>query len=416
MKRILSALAVFAACVLAAYSILSTWMGFYPYQPDLPPAGFLKALQRDSSNPDPFYRLGVFHQWEIRHIDLPQALHYLKEAINRNPLEQEYWLSLATVFQRMDEPQAAAKALKKAIMISPTGYQGQWAAGNFFLQRGEYEKALPYFSFLLQHYPNQSNLIYEVCRQAVKDPDFLLARLIPQDPFSLSQYLSYQYEIRDKETAKKVWSQREALGYKANRSETLQHVEFLISGGDLSEAYRLFTARMREEGLPVPPAKNLIMNGGFEQEKILGGGFDWRIASVPGAKVSFDQKVAFAGKSSLKIVFDGKENVDFRHVYQFVTLKPDQEYLLSARLKTEAVTTKSGIKLEITGIGGGFHKSSEALTGDNDWQELSLSWHTPKDIRGGIVRLRREKTAKFDRFIAGTVWVDNVQLIEKKSH
>jgi hypothetical protein len=30
-----------------------------------------------------------------------------------------------------------------------------------------------------------------------------------------------------------------------------------------------------------------------------------------------------------------------------------------------------------------------------------------------MIRLRREKTDKFDRFISGSVWLDDVQLQEK---
>ncbi|MDI6754459.1 MAG: carbohydrate binding domain-containing protein [Thermodesulfobacteriota bacterium] len=413
MKRFLWTSSILTIAVLTGFYILSTWRGFYPYRPTLSAEGFLRAIDIDPSNPDPFYRLGVFHQWEIHNIDLKKSLYYLKEAIKRNPLEQEYWLSLAKVFQRMGDAQAAGEALEKSVMVFPTGYQGRWMAGNLLLLQEEYEKAIPHFSYILTHYPNQSGLVYDVWGKVVQDPDFILKRLVPKDPFSLGQYLSYLYETGDRETAKKVWGERVSLGYKADRAETIRHVDFLISRGDLLDAYRIFVGRLREEGLPIPSDKNLLINGGFEKEKVLGGGFDWRIGTVPGAEVSYDHLVSFEGKSSLKIFFTGKENVDYHHLYQFVALKPNQDYLLSAQVKTKTVTTRSGIKLEIAGIGPAFHGASEALTGDNAWRELSVSFRTPRDSQGGVVRLRREKTDKFDRFISGTVWVDNVQLKEK---
>jgi hypothetical protein len=413
MKRILGTFLVLTVCGVAGFYILSAWRGFYPYRPNLSLEGFLRAVQLDSSNPDPFYRLGVFHQWEIHNIDLKKSLRYLGEAIKRNPLEQEYWLSLAKVLQRMGDAEASGKALEKAVMVFPTGYQGRWTAGNLLLLQGEDEKALPHFSYILTHYPNQSSLVYDVWGKVVKDPDYLLENLVPQDSFSLTQYLSYLYDAGDQEMVKKVWKKRASLGYKADRAETIRHVDFLISRGDLSGAYRIFIARFREEKLPTPSDKNLIINGGFEMETILGGGFDWRIGTVPGAEISFDRAESFEGKSSLKISFNGKENVNFHHVYQYVALKPNQEYLLKAHVKTKAVTTKSGIQLEVAGIGPAFHGASEPLTGDNGWKELTISFRTPNQSPGGIVRLRRERTDKFDRFISGTVWVDNVRLLEK---
>jgi hypothetical protein len=114
----------------------------------------------------------------------------------------------------------------------------------------------------------------------------------------------------------------------------------------------------------------------------------------------------------LKITFDGKENVDFYHVSQLVSLKPNTDYLLRAYMKTKAVTTKSGIKIEVYGMGPTFYGASESLIGDNDWKELSVAFRTPAQSHAGVVRMRREKTNKFDRLISGTVWLDEVQLTE----
>ena len=413
MKRILGTFLILGVCGVAGFYIISSWRGFYPYQPHFAPEGFLKAVQADSSNPDPFYRLGVFHQWEINSIDLKKSVQYLGEAIKRNPLEQEYWLSLAKVWQRMGEAEASGKALEKAIMVFPTGYQGRWTVGSLLLQQGEFGKALPHFSYILAHYPHESNLVYDVWGKIVKDPDYILENLTPQEAISLGHYLFYLYGAGDLERANKVWQRRASLGYRADRAETIRHVDFLISRGDLPGGYRIFLARLREEKLPAPSDKNLIINGGFERETVLGGGFDWKLGTIAGAEISVDQAESFEGQSSLKIFFNGKENVDFHHVSQYVALKPNQPYLLKAHIKTKTVTTKSGIKLEVTGIGPAFQGASESLIGDNDWKELNIFFRTPHQSQGGIVRLRREKTDKFDRFISGTVWIDNVRLMEK---
>ena len=150
------------------------------------------------------------------------------------------------------------------------------------------------------------------------------------------------------------------------------------------------------------------------KREVLGGGFDWRMEKVAGAEISFDSNTVFEGKKALKIVFDGKENIDFYHLYQYVAWKPDRDYLLRARLKTQALTTKSGIKIEVVSADRKFHLSSEMLTGENDWKEIRVPFRTPKGSEGGMVRLRRERTEKFDRFISGSVWLDQVSLKEKK--
>lgn len=413
MRRFFSSAIILLISLIVGYEIISIWRGISLYQTNFSKEKLLKATRAIPSNPDPFYKLGIFYQWDLRNIDLKESLHYLKKAIERNPLEQDYWLNVAKIFQRMGENKASGRALENAILVFPAGYQGRWVTGNLLLQQGAFEKALPHFSYILANYPNQSMVVYEVLGKAINDPDFILEKVVPKDPMSLKQYLSYLYEAGDKESAQKAWQKRALFAYKPNRDETLRHIEFLISRGELNEAFLIWKARLQEEGLPIPSDGNLMTNGGFEKEKILGGGFDWKIEKVTGADISFDLSSSLGEERSVKIVFNGKENVDFYHIYQFVPLKPNTEYILKANMKTQAVTTKSGLKVEIIGVGPAFYKASEPLTGDNDWRELMVAFRTPPQSQGGLVRIRREKTDKFDRYISGTVWVDNFSLTEK---
>lgn len=414
MKRLFFSILVLIISLVVGYQILCIWRGISHYQTNLSKENLLKATRTVPSNPDPFYRLGLFYQWDIRHIDLRESLNYLKKAIERNPLEQNYWLNLAKVFQRMGENKASERALENAILVFPASYQGRWVTGNLLLQQGTLEKAIPHFSYILAHYPNQSHVVYDVLVRVVNDSDFILERLVPKDSASFKQYLSYLYEAGDKDSAQKAWQKRDSFAYQPDRNETLRHIEFLISRGELNEAFLIWKARLQEEGLSIPSDGNLMTNGGFEKEKILGGGFDWKIEKIPGTDISFDPSTTFEGKRSLKIIFSGKENVDFAHVYQFVPLKPNTEYMLKANMKTKEVTTKSGLKIEISGVGPAFYKASETLIGDNDWRELLVAFWTPAQSQGGLVRIRRDRTDKFDRYISGTVWIDNVSLTETK--
>ena len=413
MKRLFFSSLILFISFVAAYHILSIWRGISLYQTDPSKESLLRATRSLPSNPDPYYRLGLFYQWDILNFDLKESLVYVSKAIQQDPLEQEYWLNLARIYQRVGKNKASEGALENAILVFPTGYQGRWVSGNLLLQQGALEKALPHFSYILVNYPNQSPMVYDVLGKAINDPDFILERIVPKDSASLKQYLFYLYEARDQESAQKVWQKRDLFAFKPDRNDTVRHVDFLISRGELIEAFQIWKARLRDEGLSPSSDSDLITNGGFEKEKILGGGFDWKIEKVPGVEMTFDSSTYFEGKNSLKVVFNGKENVNFQHVYQFVPLKPDTEYHLKANLKSQGVTTKSGVKIEMVGVGAAFYKASEPLTGDNEWKELTVDFRTPAQSQGGLVRIRREKTDKFDRFIRGTVWIDNVRLTEK---
>ena len=413
MKRLFSPTLIIIISFIVGYQVLSIWRSLSLSQINPSREKLIKAIRIHPSNPDPYYRLALFYQWDLRNLDLKESVQFFRKAIERNPLEQQYWINLARVFQRLGENGSSERALENVIRVFPAGYQGRWISANLLLGQEGLEKALPHFTYILEHYPHQAGVVYDLLFKVVTHTDFVLEKVVPKNPTAIQRYLHYLYEIGDRESVKKVWVKRTSYGWKTDRPETLRYIEFLIGHGDIGEAYRTWKARLHEEGLPLPTDGNLIANGGFEKREVLGGGFDWRMGNISGAEVSLDSSVAFEGKGSLRVVFNGKENVDFHHVYQYVAWQPDKEYVLKGRMKTRGVTTKSGLKIEVLGVGPAFHMASEILIGDNDWKEITLAFRTPARSQGGIVRVRRERTDKFDRFISGTVWLDGISLKEK---
>ena len=415
MKRYLILISVIAIASLTGIHILNLWRGVSHSQRAFNQDQLLLAAQIDLDNPDPFYRLSVLHQWDLRHMDLRKSKDYLQQAIKRTPLQQDYWLHLATIFQNMDQKEDSERALEKALFVFPTGYRGRWMAGNFFLQQGAPEKALPHFSYILAHYPDESRSIYDLWEVVAKDSDFILEKLIPKDYPSIHRYLTYLYEEREKEKAQKVWKRIESLGYQPNRRDTIRHIEFLVAQGEIREAFQVWRTKATAEGIPLPTNGNLINNPGFEAEAGFGSGFDWTINQTPGAEVSIDHSVALEGKSSLKIRFNGHENIDFHHVYQWISWKPHTDYRLKVNMKTEGVTTQSGPRMEVSGIDSVLYGASESLTGDNDWKELRIAFRTPAQSQGGLLRIRRQKMKNTDRVIPATIWIDDVRLFEGRT-
>src|SRR4030043_421969 len=99
MKRIFFPVLAVIVSLAAGYSILCLWRGISLNPIHLSKENLLNAIRLSPPNPEPYYRLGLFYQWDIRHIDLRESAHYLRKAIERNPLEQEYWLQLAKILQ-----------------------------------------------------------------------------------------------------------------------------------------------------------------------------------------------------------------------------------------------------------------------------------------------------------------------------
>jgi hypothetical protein len=127
-------------------------------------------------------------------------------------------------------------------------------------------------------------------------------------------------------------------------------------------------------------------------------------------EASRDMTVRRSGKYSLRIEFDGKENLSYHGVSQITFLKPGS-YRFRAYLKTEGITTDQGIGLRISQDTPSVHLDvrTEQAKGSTDWRALEKSF----DLRqAGLIRIEvfRESSEKFDNKLAGTVWLDDLEL------
>ena len=163
-----------------------------------------------------------------------------------------------------------------------------------------------------------------------------------------------------------------------------------------------------------PTAQNLLVNGDFEEE-ILNAGFDWRIAKVEGVNVAPDRSTFHSPSRSLQISFIGKTNLAYSGVYQFVRVEPNRSYRLRGFLKTDGITTDSGLRLQVHDLydSAQLQKLSESITGTTGgWTQVVLDFTTGGKTELVVLSVMRLPSAKLDNLIAGRVWLDDVSLSE----
>ena len=129
MKKLFFLLLIVFVSFLIGYHILSIWRGTHLYQANLSKESLLKAIRLNPSNPDPFYRLGLFYQWDFHNIDLKESLKYLRKAIERNPLEQQYYLNLAKILYRLRRKECIRTGFREShpgLSRRLSGKMGDW--------------------------------------------------------------------------------------------------------------------------------------------------------------------------------------------------------------------------------------------------------------------------------------------------
>jgi len=156
---------------------------------------------------------------------------------------------------------------------------------------------------------------------------------------------------------------------------------------------------------------NWIDNSGFESAPA-GLGFDWRIQPSPGVKVGLDSAIARSGHSSLRLEFDGSENLDFHIVAQRLWL-PAGRYRLTGWMRTANLSTDQGLALVLNGV------ATPALNGVHDWTRVSADAAVPNTVGNNVdndaaslgeVQVVRQRSWRFDGKLRGIAWIDDVEL------
>ncbi|MDA2919009.1 hypothetical protein MYX76_05865 [Desulfobacterota bacterium AH_259_B03_O07] len=322
-------------------------------------------------------------------------------SIELNPLLTSSWLGITEMFVENGEKEKALATLGRALDLIPLSIGQLWEASILALRLGSKSMALDSLRIVAKADPARRGRVFDICWQLIDNPGLILSKVVSDE--ILPSYLGYLISKDKLDETFPAWKRMEGIGIVSN-NVAFGYIDYLIRKDKISKAFSIWS-----EMFPNIEDDSLVWNGEFENDP-LGRGFDWKINQIEGVSIDFDWKKKTKGKRSLRLKFDGKHNVDFHHVSQVIPVEPDTEYLLISGVATQDITTRNGIVWEV--YCSNMMKATEPLTGTTDWKLIELSFHTPPDCKSVVIRLRRHKSNKLDRYISGTAWVDDVKLLK----
>jgi hypothetical protein len=210
-----------------------------------------------------------------------------------------------------------------------------------------------------------------------------------------------------------VWNRQREKGLAFEMSDSIPLLDSLIAEDRLGEAEQVWREAVEGSGWPRDAGNkdSLVWNGGFEHG-FANGGFDWRESDAGGSSFAFDSFGAHSGSRSLRVSFDGTANLDFHNLFQEVPVQPGIHYHFSAFLRSEAISTDSGIGFGIYDPRhpSEIHAATPELIGTNTWTEVKADIESGPETHLLRIVLQRRPSWKFDNKLSGTVWVDDVTL------
>jgi Tfp pilus assembly protein PilF len=381
------------------------------------PASIQAAIKWDGDNPQYYDALGTLTHFYGNTRDLDASVAFYEKATRLGPHDAHFWSDLGAAYDWAGRTNDALSAFERAIHLFPNSPEINWRFANFAFRTHKIPEALQALRIVLAGSTPPHRDVFQLATRATHDNGAILEEMLPPQASTYFDYLSFQIETGNMSAAEQVWEWLLQLNLPFALSQAFPYLDALIQHrevGRLAAAWSSLRERFQAQIRPRMEAPNLITNGEFKYD-ILNGGLDWRVIPAEGAVVSVDSRNSIEKPQGLRIEFDGKRNLDYEHVFQYVLVHPNTRYKFSGYLRTNGITTDSGPRFQIFDAFdmGKLFLSTENVVGTSGWSPERVEFKTGADTHLLIVRVARPASTKLDNQISGTVWINQVTLTAK---
>ena len=378
------------------------------------PEDWERAARIEPDNPEIWYRLGRFRQLDFDNANLPLAISYFRRAMQLNPRSPYYKVDLAGALEMAGNMSEADSSFHAAQAAYPISAEVSWKYGNFLLRRNRLPEA---YAEIHRAVMVDSQLIpLAVSRVWHSDPaiHILLDQVLPNSAEAYSDALAFLTDAQETAASLEVWNRMIAKGAPPDRKWAFKLIDMLVAQDRLEEAGRVWRQAIGRDTAAAPrySGNSLVYDGGFEED-ISGGGFGWRQSATPGAEVDFDPEEKHSGSRSVRVIFDGTENLSYEGLFQYILVSPGTQYHFQGFLRTEQISSESGMRFEILDPKDQPHLDmlTRNETGTLPWTHEQIDFATGPRTHLILIRLARRPSERLDNKLRGTVWIDDITIV-----
>lgn len=373
----------------------------------------------EPGNAEAWDRVGRFEQYDFANADPAQAIADYLRAVRDDPHSAHYWMDLASAYEMTGDASRAREAYEQARSVYPASAEVAWSFGNFLLRQQRFSEG---YAQIRQAVRGDRSLLQIAISRAWRsnqDVQQLLDHVLPADPDAYFQALDFFASIQQIDPALEVWSRLRALQYSFALPRSFAFIEGLIRADRSQDASRVWREALADAGAPSsePANQSSIWNGDFAHD-FANGGLDWRWPPPPiSVSMGFETAPASPGGRALRLDFGGGSNVALSQPEQYVPVEPHRKYRFHAYLRTEHITTESGVRFSIYDPRhpDALNLLSDNLTGTNPWTAADLEVDTGSATHFLIVRVLRNPSRLFDSKLSGSAWIAGVSLTPAES-
>jgi carbohydrate binding protein with CBM4/9 domain/tetratricopeptide repeat protein len=377
--------------------------------------GSERAVKLEPGDAQNWHLQGRFWQYNMDDPDATKAIHSYQVALSLDPRSAETWLDLGAALESEGNLPDARDAFERAKKAYPLSADVNWQYGNFLLRQGEMEPAFAQMRQAVQADPRRAVEAVSRPLRAGVDIETILDRVLPPIPAAYLDVIRDQTTEQQTDLALKVWDRMAALRPKITLPDSFRMVDALMASKRIEEANRVWKQAVDFAGLSdlSGPSGSVIWDGGFESE-VLNGGFSWHISEgSAGVQVGIDKQEKYSGKNSLRLLFEGRSNVNYNGVCTYAVVAPLTPYVFSAWIKARDLSSEQGIRFQLQSLDSQSTATANTseIHGTTPWTQVQMEWSPAKGVQEVRVCIARFPSEDPLSRIHGTAWVDDVALV-----
>ncbi len=410
-----AAILVFAlvAGALLSYQAAKLWLAYHRIH-----STRLEIIERGAAlepgNADAWDLLGRYHQLDFANADPQQELADYRRAVQEDPVNATFWMNLAGAYEANGDLSAAQTAFERARSVYPLSAEVAWNYGNFLLRQDQDTAGYAEIRQAVQSDPKLLTLAISRVWRSSRDVKLLLDHVLPVNLDAYVQALNFFASIRQSDAALSVWRRINSLGQPVQLPWTFPLFDELIQDDRSADAKSVWLEALAAAGVPHDEPRNhsLVWNGDFSRD-FDNGGLGWRWQPYLGGAIDFDSAPPSYGVRSVRLQFNGGTNLTLAQPVQYVPVEPGVTYDFHAYMRTEDITTESGIRFSITDPNhdGAVDLRTENMTESHGWTSVDLVVTSAPSTHFLLIRMVRDRSRLFDNKLSGLVWIADVSLV-----
>jgi len=373
------------------------------------------AVRLEPRNPDYWYRLGHFQQFNLEQPDVVAAVESYQKAVALDPGYTQAWLDLGTAHEIDGNTAAAQEAYLRAKKTYPASADVAWRYGNFLLRQGTLAEAFAELRLALQADPRRAGAVFSRVYRADPDIDAILNDLLPPLPAVYVDAIAEAVDSQQLAVAQTMWMRLMKLNPHLKLWQFDKFVGALQTHRDYVAAREVWDQGTSTMNLPplIQPRDSVLWDPSFESG-LSNEAFAWYFHSLlEGVHAEIDTAEKLSGKQSLRLTFDGKHNPGSDIACAFGVVTPGTKYLFSGWVKTRNITGDQGIRFHLKSLGNNQIplETSREIHGTMPWTSIEQDWTAGPGVRLVEVCITRDPSTDADIHISGDAWVDDVTLV-----